>query len=176
MEVVDIHQYFQNNIFDESLVLEYVFNQEERTVTLVCDYAHDVVMAVLQRRKPRLIHGKETYDRDLRKLTFSDVTGYRRENGSSKHLLVYRDRFFARDDVPSIVIEILRVTPSGWPDKFKSQISFVNFGRSTFSFTHFQAERKLVRSLGKRTDAEAWDYVDIVTRQQVDFDDPFKTS
>jgi hypothetical protein len=158
------------------LVLEYVFNQEESTVTLVCDYAHDVVRAVLQRRKPRLIHGKEAYDRDLRKLIFSGLTGYQRENGSSKSLLVYRDRFFARDHVPSIVIETLRVTPSAWPGKFKSQISFVDFGRSTFSFTHFQVERKLVQSIGKRTDAEVWDYIDIITGQQVDFDDPFKTS
>src|SRR3954469_18620594 len=100
MESVHVQEYFQGNIFDESLVLEYVYRAEEQTVILVCDYAHDVVTAILEGEKPPLRNNGEIYHRDLRKLVFYGITDYVRADGPFKELQKYRDNFFLKDHRP----------------------------------------------------------------------------
>jgi hypothetical protein len=169
-------QYFQDNEFMESQVLEFVYAAEEQTVTLICVYAHDAVMAILQGKKPPFTIEGRIYSGDMRKLVFSGVSKYERESGPFEELRDYVDKFISKDHRPDISIDFLRVTSSSKGNKFKARIGFVNFGKCRFSFTDLYVDRKLIRSINKGT-GEDLKYIDIDTLEPIiDPNRPFKSS
>lgn len=175
MIVPNIVQYFADTSYTESLVIAFVYPLPAQAVTLVCDYADNVIQAVLEGRKPSRIAEGKPYHRDVHRLVFLGVTDYARTIGSSltaSRLEPYKNRFLAKDHVPSISIDTLDVHPGKSSAAFAVSLAFVNFGGCSSLFIHLRVERKLLRSTGKNAEGE-WVYIDVSTNQPVDFYHPF---
>lgn len=177
MDSAGIERYFKDNDFGESLVISYSYEPITSYVTLIADYAHDTIIALLHGAEPTLNSESRAadYHRDLRRLTFLQVSGYRRRTGSSKVLRENLNHYSVKYQRKSVVIHELKISRVPTPSVMHIRITFGDFGDVAFDFAHLQVDRLLVRSIGQRGNSNEWDYIDVGTRQPIDVLDPFKS-
>jgi len=169
---MDIYKYLTENKFNESLVIKFIYCTNCQIVNIECDYAHDVVQALLQgKRKPIKVE-KNLYDRDLRRLKFTGVTNYTRMEGSDSRIVEYHNHYLAKNHKKAVVIQGLTIIQIN-ATNFQININLGDFGQCKFQFQFLETIQKLVKGSPRRNADSGWQYIDINSQKPVDFYNPF---
>ena len=171
MTNINILKYFSENDFSESLVIKYLYKAD--IITLVCDYAGDVLKSLMQRHVPLALDSR-SYHRDLRKLDFTQVTNYEWKAGSNIFLQNFKRNYDARVHKRSVTIRQIEIaSQEGTILPHKASINFGDFGLCTFEFIYFEVTRKLIRSVEDSEGSSDYKYVNIIDNKPIDFYNPF---
>lgn len=171
MSNLNILEYFSENDFNESLVIKYLY--KTNAITLICDYAGDILKAFVEGCQP-LPLDERSYHRDIRKLDFAQLLNYEWEAGSNKSLQDFKNDYDASLHKPNITIRQIEITTQeNTTRSYIARINFGDFGLCTFEFMHFEVRQRLIRSIGKLEDSHEYKYIDVEDNKPIDFYNPF---
>jgi hypothetical protein len=168
--VMDIEYYFTNNQFRESLL--FLFSAHGSRALLICEYADDVVQALLNGvQDMRLI--RKTYHLDMRKLTFNGISNYTEIEGPAHKRHITLNGYNARKTIGDFVIQDIELIRKSMLSSFAISLDFGNLGRCSFDFTELEVERRLLWGTGSDPETGISQHVDAETQEPVDFYNAF---